>query len=123
MSPFGAPQDGSGWRLSSVREASDNVVAFVSDLLARHGWTAIFLLVVWYNCKDSVKRRYRRWKNDRSIADANRPDRRAVLDRERARAVAEKQAEAEEAARLLAEKKAQEKLQSYAKTTAAVKDD
>lgn len=51
-----------GWRLSSVREASDNVVGFVSDFLARHGWTAIFLVVVWYNCKDWVKRRYRRWK-------------------------------------------------------------
>lgn len=45
------------------------------------------------------------------MADANRPDRRAVLDRERARAVAEKQAEALEAARLLAEKKAQKQLQ------------
>lgn len=49
--------------------------------------------------------------SERSMADANRPDRRAVLDRERARAVAEKQAEALEAARLLAEKKAQKQLQ------------
>lgn len=62
MSPSDGPDDDGGWRLSSIGEASDNVVGFVSDILARHGWTAILLLVVWYNCKDSVKRRYRRWK-------------------------------------------------------------
>lgn len=50
-------------------------------------------------------------RSQRSLADANRPDRRAVLDRERARAVAEKQAEALKEARAMAEKKAQEKLQ------------
>lgn len=49
--------------------------------------------------------------SERSIAHANRPDRRAVLDRERARAVAEKQAEALRAARELAEKKSREKIQ------------
>lgn len=62
MGPSDDAGDGGGWRLGSVREASDSVVAFVSDNLARHGWTAIFLLVLWYNCKDSAKRRYRRWK-------------------------------------------------------------
>lgn len=36
-------------------------------------------------------------RSDRSIAYANRPERRAVFDRERQRAVAEKQAEASEA--------------------------
>lgn len=37
--------------------------------------------------------------SERSIADANRPERRAVLDRERLRAVAQKQAESLEAAK------------------------
>lgn len=50
-------------------------------------------------------------RSERSIADANRPDRRAVLDRERARAVAEKQAEALQATKELAEKKAHQKIQ------------
>lgn len=53
-----------GWRdgISTAKDASDTVVRFVSEMLARHGWTAIFLVVVWYNCKDPVKRRYRKWK-------------------------------------------------------------
>eukprot|EP00903_Cladosiphon_okamuranus_P012929 g12072.t1 len=119
----GAAGDGGGWRLGSVGEANYNVVAFLSDLLARHGWTAIFIFVVWYNCKDAVKRRYRRWKNERSIAHANRPARRGVLDRERARVVAEKQEEARQAARELAERKAQQKIKSYDEKTAATKDD
>ncbi len=56
--------DEGGWRdsVATAKEASDNVVRFVSEMLARHGWTAIFLVVVWYNCKDPVKRRYRKWK-------------------------------------------------------------
>ncbi len=49
--------------------------------------------------------------SDRSIAEANRPNRRAVLDRERARAVAEKQAEALVAARASAEQKTEKKMQ------------
>lgn len=61
MAPFGNSENGGGWRLGSVKDASDNVVGFVADLLARHGWTAILLFVVWYNCKDPAKRRYRQW--------------------------------------------------------------
>lgn len=55
---------GGGWveGVDSVKEASDRLVSFVADVLARHGWTAIFLVIVWYNCKDAVKRRYRKWR-------------------------------------------------------------
>lgn len=49
--------------------------------------------------------------SNRSLDDANRPDRRAVLDRERARSVAEKQAQALEDARAAAERKTQQKMQ------------
>ncbi|CAM9242069.1 unnamed protein product [Ectocarpus sp. 12 AP-2014] len=167
---------GGGWvqGVDSVKEASDRLVSFVADVLARHGWTAIFLVIVWYNCKDAVKRRYRKWRklapfgvlgrtsrgytarrpqmpllfslqslpcclpregssrpipssttksSKRSLDVANRPDRRAVLDRERARSVAEKQAQALEDARAAAERKTQQKMQSYARTTTSTKDD
>lgn len=46
--------------------------------------------------------------SERSIASANRPERRAVLDRERTKAVAEKQAEAIEATKALAARKRRE---------------
>lgn len=49
--------------------------------------------------------------SDQSIKHANRPERRAVLDRERERAVALKQTEAIEAARLHAEENSRKKLQ------------
>ncbi|CAM9834146.1 unnamed protein product [Ectocarpus sp. 8 AP-2014] len=116
---------GGGWveGADSVKEASDRLVSFVADILGRHGWTAIFLVIVWYNCKDAVKRRYRKWRNKRSLDDANRPDRRAVLDRERARSVAEKQAQALEDARAAAEIRTQQEMQSYARTTTSTKDD
>ncbi|CAM9971287.1 unnamed protein product [Ectocarpus sp. 6 AP-2014] len=123
----GVPPSGSGggWvkGMDSVKEANDRLVSFVADLLARHGWTAIFLVIVWYNCKDAVKRRYRKWRNKRSLDDANRPDRRAVLDRERARSVAEKQAQALEDARAAAERGTQQNMQNSARTTTSTKDD
>ncbi|CAM9669545.1 unnamed protein product [Ectocarpus fasciculatus] len=109
--PPGAGGGGWGEGVDSVKEASDRLVSLVADVLARHGWTAIFLVIVWYNCKDAVKRRYRKWRNKRSLDEANRPDRRAVLDRERARSVAEKQAQALEDARAAAETKTQQKMQ------------
>ncbi|CAM9848974.1 unnamed protein product [Ectocarpus sp. 8 AP-2014] len=116
---------GGGWvdGVGSVKEASDRLVSFVADILARHGWTAIFFVIVWYNCKDAVKRRYRKWRNKRSLDDANRPGRRAVLDRERARSVADKQAQALEDATAAAERRTQQKMQSYARTTTSTKDD
>lgn len=49
--------------------------------------------------------------SERSLADANRPERRSVLDLERMRAVAVKQEEALAAARAAAEEKAQKKQQ------------
>lgn len=52
-------------------------------------------------------------RSKRSLADANRPDRRAVLDRERMKAVAEKQREALEAARAAEEKKSEQKMQVF----------
>ncbi|CAN0108770.1 unnamed protein product [Laminaria digitata] len=105
----------------SVTERSDAVVNFVGGLLTSYGWTVLFLAVVWYNCKDAVRRRWRKRQNERSLKHANRPERRAVLDRERARAVALKQTEAIEAARKQAEENSRQKLQSY--RNSAVKDD
>ncbi|CAM9682132.1 unnamed protein product [Scytosiphon promiscuus] len=118
---------GGSWQegVDFAKATSDGIINFVADMLARHGWTMILVVIVWYNCKDPVKRRYRQWRNKRSLADANRPDRRAVLDRERARSVAEKQREALEAARAAAARQKEQKMQSYAKTTASttVKED
>ncbi|CAN0030054.1 unnamed protein product [Pylaiella littoralis] len=129
--PLGGSEGGSGggggggWRESAAasKEVSDKLLELVGGFVARHGWTLVLLLLVWYNCKDAVNRRYRQWRNERSLADANRPDRRAVLDRERARAVTERQAEALVAARAAAAKREEKKLQRYNETTARVKDD
>ena len=44
----------------SIADRSDAVVNFVAGLLATHGWSFVFLAVVWYNCKDAVRRRWRK---------------------------------------------------------------
>ena len=45
-----------------IAERSDAVVNFVGGLLTTYGWTVLFLAVVWYNCKDAVRRRWRKWQ-------------------------------------------------------------
>lgn len=33
----------------------------VRDFFAQHGWTLVLLLVMWYNLKEPVNRRWRKW--------------------------------------------------------------
>ena len=53
------------------------------QFLQRWGWGIVTLLVVWLNVRSSVYSRVAAWRNTRSLAQANKPERRAVLDRQR----------------------------------------
>jgi hypothetical protein len=52
------------------------------QFLQRWGWGLVALAILWYNVRNTVHARLAAWRNTRSLAQANRPDRRSVLDRQ-----------------------------------------
>eukprot|EP01084_Bolivina_argentea_P076581 138804_1 len=52
----------------------------LASFLQRHGWTIIGLLVLWYFIKDEVMKMVNMLLHERSLKEANRPERRKVLE-------------------------------------------
>ncbi|CAM9657880.1 unnamed protein product [Ascophyllum nodosum] len=50
-------------KLAGARENGEGLVTVAGDLLARHGWTIVLVLLVFYNVKDGIRRRWRTWQN------------------------------------------------------------
>ena len=49
-------------KLTGAKEQGEGLVNTIGDLLAKYGWTIIFLFVVYYNTKDPIERRWRTWQ-------------------------------------------------------------